>query len=295
MSQSSKTRGGETQANFAHHVPSDTQEEPSQDWCGGYAFRSYSFFPKVKKLHWIADSVAGYGDVPIKCGVNGNYNHGILQNVLHIPKLGVNLFSIKSATSHGFKAVFTGCKVELSKNGEVRLAGLSQENNLYVLDIISCHELDDRAVEIDEPSSIFDLVANSCFEEIRQPDQKPQLNMPFEPNHIQDEENLPTESQEVSDSSTSHEEVDIQELTGASAVNQTQKPPLGRRVRRPPVRWIDESTNKFYAKLASVGVVEEPKNFKNAVESPQADHWKNAMEEEMDALVMITRYMPLSS
>ncbi|EFX75913.1 hypothetical protein DAPPUDRAFT_322878 [Daphnia pulex] len=90
--------------------------------------------------------------------------------------------------------------------------------------------------------------------------------MPFEPNNIQDEENLPTESQEVSDSITSHEKVDIQELTGASAVNQTQEPPLGRRVRRPPVRWTDESTNKFYAKLASVGIVEEPKNFKNAVE-----------------------------
>jgi hypothetical protein len=64
--------------------------------------------------------------------------------------------------------------------------------------------------------------------------------MPFEPNNIQDGENLPTESQEVSDSSTSHEEVDIQELTGASTVNQHQEPPLGRRVRRPPVRWIDE-------------------------------------------------------
>ncbi len=45
------------------------------------------------------------------------------------------------------------------------------------------------------------------------------------------------------------------------------------------------SLQTFYAMLASVGVVKEPKDFKNAVESPQADHWKNAMEEEMDSLV----------
>jgi hypothetical protein len=42
---------------------------------------------------------------------------------------------------------------------------------------------------------------------------------------------------------------------------------------------------KSYAKLASVGVVEESKDFKNAVEFPQADRWKNEMEEEIDALV----------
>ena len=64
----------------------------------------------------------------------------------------------------------------------------------------------------------------------------------------------------------------MQESTGVSTVNHTQELSLGPRVRRPPVRLIDESTNKFYAKLAAVGAVEEPKDFKNAVESPQAEH-----------------------
>jgi hypothetical protein len=39
-------------------MPSDTQEDPNQDWGGDYAFLSYSFFSKVKKLYWIADSGA---------------------------------------------------------------------------------------------------------------------------------------------------------------------------------------------------------------------------------------------
>jgi hypothetical protein len=45
------------------------------------------------------------------------------------------------------------------------------------------------------------------------------------------------------------------------------------------VGWIDESTNKFYAKLAAVGDVKEPKYFKNAFESPKEDQKKNAIEE----------------
>ncbi len=55
-SQSSKSSGA--QAKFAHHVTFDTREEPNQGWSGDYAFHSYSFFSKVKKLYWIAASGA---------------------------------------------------------------------------------------------------------------------------------------------------------------------------------------------------------------------------------------------
>lgn len=49
--------------------------------------------------------------------------------------------------------------------------------------------------------------------------------------------------------------------------------------------WIDESTNKFYAKLASVGAIKEPKDFRSAVESPQTDQWEISMKVEIDSLV----------
>ena len=143
-------------------------------------------------------------------------------------------------------------------------------------------ELDDRAVEIERPNSIFDLVANSCFEEEKR---LPQLDVPVQSNNIQGEPTLSMESQEVEISNPSHEETNEQELVGNPTASQTQEPSLGRRIRRPPVRWIDESTNKFYAKLAAMGAVEEPTNFRSAMESPQADQWETAMEEEMDSLM----------
>ena len=106
----------ETQAKFVTmHTPPTRKEESHQDWSGDYAFRSYSFFSKVKRRNWIADSgasrhmsdqewcftnyvpvkagtwpvsgigedsqplqVAGIGDVPVMCCVDGSTNRGVL-------------------------------------------------------------------------------------------------------------------------------------------------------------------------------------------------------------------------
>lgn len=61
-------------------------------------------------------------------------------------------------------------------------------------------------------------------------------------------------------------------------------PHLEPRKRKPPVRWIDESTNEFYANLATVGAIEEPMSFEAAKASPQSDLSMSAMNEEMDSL-----------
>ncbi|KAK4013553.1 hypothetical protein OUZ56_026107 [Daphnia magna] len=86
---------------------------------------------------------------------------------------------------------------------------------------------------------------------------------------------LPIESQEVETPSPSHEDVNTQVLAANLIANQTQELSPVRRILKRPVRWNDESTNKFYAKLAAVGLVKEPKNFKCAVESPQSDQWNS--------------------
>jgi hypothetical protein len=128
-------------------------------------------------------------------------------------------------------------------------------------------------------------VANSCFEEEKRLPQPSQLDVSIQSENIPDEPALSIESQEVEISNPSHEEANAEELAGNPTAGQTQEPSRGRRIRRPPVRWIDESTNKFYAKLAAVGAVEEPTNFRSAMESPQADQWETAMEEKMDSLM----------
>ena len=47
--------------------------------------------------------VARIGDVQVLTMINGSQRSGTLQNALHVPKLGINLFSIRKAIERGFK------------------------------------------------------------------------------------------------------------------------------------------------------------------------------------------------
>lgn len=54
---------------------------------------------------------------------------------------------------------------------------------------------------------------------------------------------------------------------------------------RPALSWAEESQLPTYAGLAAVGdTIEEPRTYREAIESPQVSHWSVAMEEEMDSL-----------
>ena len=68
-----------------------------------------------------------------------------------------------------------------------------------------------------------------------------------------------------------------------AALRQEQIILAGPRNRRAPVRWIEESTTPYYAGMASVGDF-EPNTLKEALTSPQAEKWKEAMEDEMQSL-----------
>ena len=42
--------------------------------------------------------VHGRGDIPIRTKLDGTWRNGILHDTLYVPKLGANLFSVRSAT-----------------------------------------------------------------------------------------------------------------------------------------------------------------------------------------------------
>jgi len=48
----------------------------------------------------------GKGDICIKSKVNGEWRNNIIYDVLFVPKLGANLFSVRAATKRGVKVVF---------------------------------------------------------------------------------------------------------------------------------------------------------------------------------------------
>lgn len=56
-----------------------------------------------------------------------------LTNVLYVPNLSKNLLSVPTITKNGGNVIFTGNKVEVSKNGETILEGFQNENGLYTV------------------------------------------------------------------------------------------------------------------------------------------------------------------
>ncbi len=70
----------------------------------------------------------------------------LIPNVLYIPKLGTNLFSIGAATSQGVKATFTNDEVHFYKDGKLQLVGKRTKNTLYCLNIAIDMEETDEAM-----------------------------------------------------------------------------------------------------------------------------------------------------
>jgi hypothetical protein len=74
---------------------------------------SISNFTEVPPGSWsvrgIGDSnypVQGYGDVNIWATINGQQKASVLKNVLYVPNIGTNLFSIAAATDLGLRVIF---------------------------------------------------------------------------------------------------------------------------------------------------------------------------------------------
>ncbi|KZS00680.1 Copia protein (Gag-int-pol protein) [Daphnia magna] len=59
------------------------------------------------------------GDIIIQTNVNEEWHSGILKNVLFVPDLGVNLFSVRSATRAGLLVLFTNNRVIISKGEKI--------------------------------------------------------------------------------------------------------------------------------------------------------------------------------
>jgi hypothetical protein len=73
----------------------------------------------------------------------------------------------------------------------------------------------------------------------------------------------------------------------ATSPANSSTPVLGRRTRKPPVRWAEESTTGIYAGLAlDPDEIVEQQIYEDAIASPQqSTEWKSAMEYEMDSLI----------
>lgn len=75
--------------------------------------------------------VKGQGTIHIKRLINGKWLDGTLEDVLYVPSLNKNLFSIGACTNKNYKVIFKHNLVELLMDDEIKAQGLIQSNNLF--------------------------------------------------------------------------------------------------------------------------------------------------------------------
>ena len=109
-------------------------------------FHLFSNYQAVKNGSWPVKVVGcsnnllqakGMGDITIQINVNEEWHSGILKNVLFVPDLAVNLFSVQSATKAGLRVLFNNDRVTISKGEKIVAVGESFSNHLYRLNIRS--------------------------------------------------------------------------------------------------------------------------------------------------------------
>ena len=102
--------------------------------------------------------VKGTGTVHMERLVNGKWIPGRIEDVLYIPDLKKNLFSVGTFVIKGFKVVFEVNEINFFLNDSLVCQGIIQENNVFRMcmrvskpreaHVCTCeqrdHELDDR-------------------------------------------------------------------------------------------------------------------------------------------------------
>lgn len=109
----------------------------------------FSSFKECSGSIYLGDNAAcevkGFGTVPIKSLVDGQWLNFNIENVAYVPTFRKNLFSIGLCTEKGLNVVMTKKSIEITRNGKVVIEGIKQSNQLYKLVIESTNKDNDEA------------------------------------------------------------------------------------------------------------------------------------------------------
>lgn len=78
-----------------------------------------------------ACEIIGRGNVLIKKLVDGVWCDGVIEDVLYVPKLRKNLFSVGVCTKKGLEVRFRGQTVQVVQDGAVVASGAKQDNDIF--------------------------------------------------------------------------------------------------------------------------------------------------------------------
>jgi len=75
----------------------------------------------------------GIGKVPIEKYINGRWELAYLLDVLYVPGLRKNLFSIGAATRRRVEAHICDGRIEFKRNGQIELEAVQTDNNTFTM------------------------------------------------------------------------------------------------------------------------------------------------------------------
>jgi len=91
--------------------------------------------PKKRNTVSLGDNgeceVIGQGTALIERLIDGVWHEARIENVLYVPKIRKNLFSIGEYTEKGFKAVFEKKWTKVQDDGEIVAIGVKQTNKIF--------------------------------------------------------------------------------------------------------------------------------------------------------------------
>ena len=116
--------------------------------------------PGVWPIHGIGGKtlyVHGVGEIHVTSLVDQTQHEGVIHEVLFVPELNANLFSISKAAERGFTTVFLGDKVKLVENGKVTMTGSLTKQKLYSLNLRWMDHIDEHTASVQD----FGLVSQT--------------------------------------------------------------------------------------------------------------------------------------
>lgn len=102
-------------------------------------------------------TVTGKGNIKIQIKIGNDVRYGTLQDVLYVPGIGVNLFSIGKATDHGIKSKFEKESVLLYRKDTLELVGTRSEKDLYLLNLVAVPSVSQGTITIAFPAVSLDI------------------------------------------------------------------------------------------------------------------------------------------
>lgn len=153
---SKKSQKDEQTANVSAFIVVDSQSDQNSIWYSDSGASKHMTFCRDNFQNFIIEvsneyvslgdgapcEIKSRGTINIKLNVNGTWYDGKLEDVLYVPSLNKNLFSVGACLKNGYTVVFERDIIKISLNSSLKAIGKRKDNNLFqmLIKVVSRNE-----------------------------------------------------------------------------------------------------------------------------------------------------------